>query len=112
MRWLEVVSFFSFLLVTALVYNAPLILIVRLARNRLGRLVSRSLIATGFAVSIGYWLWRVEWNDVWRHGVPPASYLFSVYVPYLAGFAAAGWVVGTLIAPTSSRSFGSHRAMR
>jgi hypothetical protein len=47
MGWLTAIPFFSYLLITALVYNAPLIVIVRLARNRLGRVVSRSLIATG-----------------------------------------------------------------
>jgi hypothetical protein len=104
MRWFAAVPFFSFLLITAFLYNAPLILIVRLARTRLGRIASRSLIATGFAVSTGYWLWRVEWFDIWRHGPPAARYLLFVYAPYLAGAAALGWLVGTFIVPTSSRT--------
>lgn len=104
MRWLAAVPFFSFLLLTGFVYNAPLIVIVWLARNRLGRIASRCLIATGFAVSIGYWLWRVEWYDIWRHGVPAGHYLLSACAPYLAVAAAVGWLVGSFIAPTSSRT--------
>jgi hypothetical protein len=65
----------------AFVYNAPLILVARLARNRIGHLVCRSLIAIGCAVSTGYWLWRLDRYDVWRHGAPSARHLLSVHAP-------------------------------
>jgi hypothetical protein len=102
-------AFFTYLLITALVYNAPLILVVRITRDRIGPRASRILIATGFAAATGYTLWRVEWYDVWRHGMPSAYYLLSVYVPFLSGYAAVGWLFGTLVAPASSRTRRSCR---
>jgi hypothetical protein len=83
----------------ALFYNVPLILVVWLARERLGTTVARLLIAIGFGIAVGYKLWQVEWFDVWRHGTPPASYLATVYVPYVLGGVFAGWVFASLITP-------------
>jgi hypothetical protein len=89
---------YTFLLATALVFSAPLILLVLAGRRRLPPQLSRSLIAAGFGAATAYMLWRMEWYDVWRHGIPPAN-LLLIYAVYIAGFAAVGWFLGTRIAP-------------
>ena len=86
----------GFLFVTATAYSAPMILLVVLARKRIGRRIGCALIATSFATSTGYMLWRMEWFDVWRHGVPSLDYL-AVYAIYIGVMAGAGWCIGSLM---------------
>jgi hypothetical protein len=88
-----------YLLSVALVYNAPLLLAARLARNRLNPSISRSVIAAGFGVATGSALWRLDWYDVWRHGVPANPALLTVYAVYCAAYALMGWFLARFIAP-------------
>jgi hypothetical protein len=79
-----------FLFAKALIYNIPTILFAVLARNRMPTWISRGLVALGFAASTGYWLWRVEWFDLWRHGLPSPSYLLK-YALCVGIYGVAGW---------------------
>ena len=81
-----------YLLALSLLYNAPLIVVLWIARNRIAPSIARGLAALGFASATAYTLWRLEWFDVWRHGVPPLSYLVTTFVPYLGIFAVLGWL--------------------
>jgi hypothetical protein len=74
-------TLYTYLLFTALLYNAPLLLVV------------------GFAAAAIYMIWRIEWFDVWRHGVPPVGYMLTAFGPYSASVAAAGWGLGALVVP-------------
>lgn len=104
MQWIPgLLTLFFVLFVAALVLNAPLILVLLLLRNRLDRRYVRVLIAAGFAAASAYFIWRMEWFDMWRHGVPPIGYILRAFVPYTAALAMAGWFVGGLIAPRSAR---------
>lgn len=87
----------GFLLVTALVFNAPLLVAARLARRRLRPIVPKLVVGLGFAIACGYWHWEMEWFDVWRHGVPPATYIILNYLPYIVVFAAVGWFTGGFV---------------
>jgi hypothetical protein len=93
----------GFLFLAATAYSAPVILLVVLARSRISRRVGCGLIASSFAVSTGYMLWRMEWFDVWRHGVPPLDYL-AVYAIYIVVMAGAGWCIGSLMLRRSFRA--------
>ena len=92
-------TIFAFLFFVAILCNAPLMLILWLARDQLGPLVGRSMLAVGFSVTTAYCLWRVEWNDVWRHGILSVRNLCFAYLPYLAVSAVIGWLVATLLVP-------------
>ncbi len=92
-------TIFAFLFFVAIVCNAPLMLIIWLARERLGALAGASMLAVGFSVTTAYCLWRVEWYDVWRHGIPSVRYLCFAYLPYLVVSAVIGWLVATLVVP-------------
>jgi hypothetical protein len=96
---------FPYLLVIAVVYNMPLILIGWFARKWLSRYVSRSVIALGFFLTTGYVVRRMEWFDVWRHGIPDLD-LLIVYLAYMVGYGAVGWLVGVLVTGNSK----SHKA--
>lgn len=98
----NLLNFLTFFLVTAIVVNSPLILIGLLLRRRIDRRIVRPVLAFGFAASTAYWLWRMEWFDVWRHGVPSISYLIG-YLPYMVGFGLVGWFLGGLI-PSRTRA--------
>jgi hypothetical protein len=100
MRFISgLVTLYTFLLATALLYNAPLLLIVLAARRRLAPGTARGLLAAGFAASTIYMIWRMEWFDVWRHGVPSVGYMLMAFVPYAAAVATIGWAIGALIVP-------------
>ena len=89
-------------MVRAIVLTSPLILIGFLARRRVDRRYIRGLLALGFAASTAHFIYRMEWFDVWRHGVPPISILLG-YVPWISVVAFVGWFLGGLIAPPTRR---------
>ena len=78
----------------ALVLNAPILLMLFMLRRRIPRVALRMIVCVGFAAVGGYMLWRMEWFDVWRHGVPSAAYLVN-YVYSIGALAAIGWLVGS-----------------
>jgi hypothetical protein len=96
-------NFFGFFLATTIVVNSPLMLMGFVLRRRVDRRVIRGALALGFAAWEAYLLWLVEWTDVWRHGIPPASYIIKLYVPYMAALGLLGWFVGGLIARPRGR---------
>jgi hypothetical protein len=91
-----------YLLAMSLLYNAPLIVILWVAPDRIGPSIARCVAAIGFASGTGYALWRLEWFDVWRHGMPGVRYLMF-YIPYLGGAAAIGWGIGGVVARPGRR---------
>jgi preprotein translocase subunit Sec61beta len=70
----------SGLVANALIFNAPLLIAARLARERLHPLAPRLALAVGFALATAYRLWDMEWFDVWRHGVPSVRYMLVAYL--------------------------------
>ena len=56
------------------------------------RLIVRAATAAAFAAVMVYWIWRLEWFDVFRWGMPGPS-LLLVYACYVSAFAAIGWFV-------------------
>ena len=92
-------TLFLVLLTVALVLNAPLILLVLLGRRRLDRRVPRVVLACGFGAATAYSIWRMEWFDVWRPGVPPLGYMVQAFGPYTLAVAVVGWFIGSLLTP-------------
>ena len=86
-----------YMVVMAFVYTAPVIVLVLLGRRRIGRRLASALLMLAFACTTGFSLWRIEWFDVWRHGVPRISYILSAYGPWVMAFASVGWIIGSLI---------------
>lgn len=80
-----------FLAAAALPVGLTALVLIWLAGARLPALVAKGVSAVAFSVGPAYAMWRMEWFDVWRHGIPPLSYIVSAYTPYLACFAAVGW---------------------
>ena len=90
-----------FMLATCVVWSAPIIVGLLVARRRISRPVGCALLAAAFASVSTYTLWRIEWFDVWRHGVPPLSYLL-IYACYASVFGAIGWFLARAILPRRS----------
>jgi len=95
-------SYIVFLLGWGLLLNLPLIAVLVLLRHKLPRQVPRVLLALCWAAGTFYALYRVEWFDVWRHGVPPLGYMLRAYGPYVLLAALVGWAAGRVIAPATS----------
>lgn len=84
----------EYLLVMAFVYSAPVMLILWLVRRRINRRTGGALVAVAFAAATMYSLWRFDWFDVWRHGVPSAGFMLRTYLPWLIAYGLVGWFVG------------------
>ena len=61
-----------------------------------------------FAGAMARFIWRVEWFDVLRWGVPSVRVL-AVYAVYISVAGAIGWFLAVLVTPNrhnARRSFG------
>ena len=82
----------------AIFYTAPLLLSLRLARRWIPLAAARSLAAAGLSAFAVLVLYRLDWYDVWRHGFPGVGYLAYSFVPIALAFAAAGAILGGVLA--------------
>ena len=102
---MAVVAFFAsyivFLLGWGLLLNLPLIAVLAFLRRKLPPRVPRVLLALGWAAGTFYALYRVEWFDVWRHGVPPFGFMLKSYGPYVLLAGLVGWATGSLLTPAA-----------
>ena len=96
--------FLFYMVATAFLYTAPLMVLLLLLRRRVTRPVASGLMALAFASATAFTIWRLEWFDVWRHGVPPPKFMLMSYGPYLAVLAFLGWVVGRFIVGVPKRT--------
>lgn len=79
---------------TGLVLNLPLLITLRPARHRFPLGACRCVAAVGMACWGEWLLFRMEWFDVWRHGVPGLRYWITMLLPWGIAWAAAGAVIG------------------
>lgn len=61
----------------------------------------RAATAAAFASATAYAIWRVEWFDVFRWGVPGPKQLF-VYACYVSACGTLGWFLAALVTPGKS----------
>lgn len=94
MRLFNLLSFYLFVLAHAVVWNAPLLAGVWLFRHRVRGTLARIMVALGFSAVTAWLFWKMEWFDVWRHGIPSLSYLFGLYLPWIVAVGVAGWFLG------------------
>jgi hypothetical protein len=108
MEWIfAFLQFYMFFIVTAGLVNLPLMLLAVLFRRRVNSRLIQAALAFGFAAWTGYLTWRMEWFDVWRHGIPPVSYIIKLYVPYMAALGLLGWFLGGLITRPPQRELAT-----
>ena len=69
-------------------------------RQRFSRGLLRTWLIAGFLGGAGYGLYKMEWFDVWRHGMPSYTFLLQSYVPYLVAFTTFGWLAASWLTPT------------
>jgi hypothetical protein len=90
-------AFWTPIFLTGLFVNVPLLVGIRLARRRLPPLRAGLIVASSLTMW-QQWVWyRMEWFDVWRHGVPDVRYFLSGPVQAALAFAAAGAVIGIFL---------------
>src|SRR5688500_16509990 len=82
------------LLLPTVLLNIPFLAVVFAARRRLQPRVVSMMVAGGYVAAGAWMLRKLEWYDVWRHGMPSVSYLVTGYVPYLLALGFIGWFVG------------------
>jgi hypothetical protein len=64
-------------------------------------LLVRVSTALTFAAAMAHFIWRVEWFDVLRWGIPSFR-LLAVYAAYVSVAGAIGWFLAVLVTPKSS----------
>jgi hypothetical protein len=99
-HWIPgVLTLLAILTAASIVLNAPLLVLLIIARRRMNPVTTRVLVATGFAAATAYFIWRMEWFDVYRHGVPSVAYMLMSIVPYTVVLGLTGWLLGMCITP-------------
>jgi hypothetical protein len=83
-----------YIFVLAFVYSAPLLVIVWLSRRRITRHTAAVLVAISFVTASGFVLRRMDWFDVFRHGMPSLRWMLVTYGPLLAAYGVIGWLIG------------------
>ncbi len=97
----------AFLLV-GLLFNLPVLASLWILRRRIPLRAARAVAAAGLLIWGQWALYRMEWFDVWRHGVPPVSYWLTSLLPFAVGLCAAGAVVGgTIVRDREGRPISS-----
>ena len=100
MHWIPgILMLLVILTAAAIVLNSPLLVLLIVARHRMNPLTTRALVAIGFAVASAYFIWRMEWFDVYRHGIPSPFYMLTSIVPYTLIVGLTGWLLGMCITP-------------
>jgi hypothetical protein len=79
--------------VAVLCANLPTLAALTLLAPRLPRTALRAVAAVSFLLTGEWIVYRIEWSDVWRHGVPPLGYWATVVVPFGLACAVAGFLV-------------------
>jgi hypothetical protein len=87
----------TYIFTFSLLYALPLVVAVWLARRRVAPTLAKGLLAFGFGAATAYVLIDMEYHDLWRHGLPPVSYLLSLYLPYMLLCGAGGWLLGAML---------------
>lgn len=95
-------ALFFYLLFFALLYNVPLVVVMRLSRSPLVVAMCRPLLALGFGAVTSISIWRLEWYDVFRHGVPVNPSLILTYTAIVTTYSVIGWWLGGVVARTST----------
>src|SRR5688572_11273845 len=95
------------LLVPTVLLNIPLLAVAFAARRRLQPRVISVMVSGGFVAVGGWCIRKLEWYDVWRHGMPAGSYLLTGYLSYLRALGCIGWLVGRLISGVSQGRAGT-----
>ncbi len=97
-RFLPATAWFTTLLFAAsLVATSPAWAALALGRRRLGMRGCAVIGALLFAAWGEWWTCRMEWFDVWRHGVPDWRYALTVLLPVALAWGTGGWVLGSAI---------------
>ena len=97
-RFLPGAAWFATLMfVVTLVQTSPAWAALALVRQRLGTQWCTLLGAVLFAVWGEWWIYRMEWFDVWRHGIPGWRYWLTVVVPAAVAWGTGGAVLGSAI---------------
>jgi hypothetical protein len=88
-------AFGGVLFLTALLFNLPVLIALRLVRGWIPIGLARGVAATGFAIWAMWRLYLFDWYDgPWRHGMPRIGYLVNFFLPIGLAFASAGAIVG------------------
>ena len=100
MHWIPgILMLLAILTAAAIVLNAPLLVLLIFARRRMNPITTRVLVALGFSAASAYFIWRMEWFDVYRHGMPSVTYMLTSIVPYTLIVGLTGWLLGMCITP-------------
>ena len=100
MHWIPgILTLLVILTAASIVLNAPLLVLLIVARRRMNPITTRVLMAIGFAAATAFFIWRMEWFDVYRHGMPSLTYMLTSIVPYALVLGLTGWLLGMCITP-------------
>ena len=85
------------LFLVILVLALPVLATVWAVRRHVSDAAARVLAAATLALGAEWILYRMEWFDVWRWGIPSARYWVTVVLPWGLSYCAAGFFMAGVV---------------
>ena len=101
----------GFLLFWSAILSLPVILVLVVGRRKVNVTAGCTALAISFACASAYMLWRLEWFDVWRHGILPVSRIV-IYGCYAAAYGVIGWYLAKAIVGQRTTAESRQRTYR
>jgi hypothetical protein len=91
-------DFILYFVVYSTIFSLPTIAVVWWLRGRIARTTGALIVGLSFAAVSAVLFWRVEWFDVYRHGMPPLGYIVESMGPVVLILGLIGGCVGAILA--------------
>jgi hypothetical protein len=92
------VDFILYFVVFSTMFSLPTLGIVWWLRGRINRATGALVVGLSYAVVAAILFWRVEWFDIYRHGLPPLGYIVESMGPVVLILGLIGGSVGAILA--------------
>ena len=91
-------DFILYFVIYCTMFSLPILGVVWWLRGRIARGTGAITVGVSFAVVAAILFWRVEWFDIYRHGMPPLGYIVESMGPVVLVLGLIGGCVGAVLA--------------
>ena len=91
-------DFILYFVIYCTMFSLPTIAVVLWLRRRIARPTGAIIVGLSFAVVAAVLFWRIEWFDIYRHGVPRLGYIVGSMGPVVLMLGLIGGGVGAILA--------------
>jgi hypothetical protein len=90
-------DFILYFTVSSAVFSLPILGLVWWLRGRISRGTGALMVGLSFAAVSAVLFWRVEWFDIYRHGMPALGYIVESMGPVVLILGLVGACLGAML---------------